>query len=80
MVSRLLRETPSRTKLTPGVLQEDKPPPELEFLDLFLFNQKDVKWFEERGCELVKISMEPGDFVLWDSRTVRWVAPPGTRG
>lgn len=55
---------------------EDAPPPELKFMDLFLFNQKDVKWFEERGCELVKINMEPGDFVLWDSRTMHFAKHP----
>lgn len=35
---------------------EDAPPPEIEFMDLFLFSKKDVKWFEDRGCELVKIN------------------------
>lgn len=55
---------------------EDAPPPELEYMDLFLFSQKDVKWFEERGCELVKINMEPGDFVLWDSRTMHYAKFP----
>lgn len=55
---------------------EDAPPPELEFMDLFLFSEKDVKWFEDRGCELVKVNMEPGDFVLWDSRTMHYAKLP----
>ena len=55
---------------------EDKPPPELEFMDLFLFNKKAVKWFEDRGCELIKVNMEPGDFVLWDSRTMHYAKFP----
>ncbi|KAK7911855.1 hypothetical protein PG985_014336 [Apiospora marii] len=55
---------------------EDAPPPELEFMDLFLFSKKDVKWFEDRGCELVKINMEAGDFVLWDSRTMHYAKFP----
>ncbi len=38
---------------------EDKPPPEIKFMDLFLFNKKDVKWFEDRGCKLEKINMDP---------------------
>ncbi|KAI6837313.1 hypothetical protein KC340_g4361 [Hortaea werneckii] len=49
---------------------EDAPPPEIKFMDLFLFNKRDVKWFEDRGCTFDKIDMEPGDFVLWDSRTM----------
>jgi hypothetical protein len=55
---------------------EDAPPPEIKFMDLFLFSQKDVKWFEDRGCEWVKINMEPGDFVLWDSRTMHMAKFP----
>lgn len=55
---------------------EDAPPPEIKFMDLFLFSEKDVKWFQERGCELVKINMEPGDFVLWDSRTMHYACLP----
>ncbi|KAK5746237.1 hypothetical protein LTR17_000972 [Elasticomyces elasticus] len=55
---------------------EDAPPPEIKFMDLFLFNKRDVKWFEDRGCELVKINMEPGDFVLWDSRTMHYAKFP----
>lgn len=55
---------------------EDAPPPELEYMDLFLFSERDVKWFEERGCETVKINMNPGDFVLWDSRTIHYAKLP----
>ncbi|KAL4971936.1 hypothetical protein BDW66DRAFT_163291 [Aspergillus desertorum] len=50
--------------------------PELKYMDLFLFHQKDLKWFEDRGCELVKINMDPGDFVLWDSRTMHYACLP----
>jgi ectoine hydroxylase-related dioxygenase (phytanoyl-CoA dioxygenase family) len=44
--------------------------------DLFLWEDEQLKWFEERGCEWVKPSMEPGDFVLWDSRAVHYGAAP----
>lgn len=55
---------------------EDAPPPEIKFMDLFIFSEKDVKWFESKGCELVKMNMEPGDFVLWDSRTMHYATFP----
>lgn len=55
---------------------EDAPPPELKYMDLFLFSEKDIKWFEERGCEMFKVNMEPGDFVLWDSRTMHYARLP----
>ncbi|PSK42887.1 Pentatricopeptide repeat-containing protein [Elsinoe australis] len=55
---------------------EDAPPPELKYMDLFLFDDKDVEWFKSQGCELIKINMEAGDFVLWDSRTMHYACFP----
>ncbi|KAJ5464780.1 uncharacterized protein N7458_000466 [Penicillium daleae] len=42
---------------------EDALPPEMEYMDLFLFSDKDV-------------NMDPGDFVLWDSRTMHYACLP----
>lgn len=28
-----------------------------------------MKWLEDHGCEWVKVCAEPGDLLLWDSRT-----------
>ncbi|PYH69508.1 Clavaminate synthase-like protein [Aspergillus vadensis CBS 113365] len=55
---------------------EDAPPPEMKYMDLFLFHQRDLKWFEDRGCELIKVNMDPGDLVLWDSRTMHYACLP----
>lgn len=56
---------------------EDAPPPKLEWEDVFFFDEKkDLEWFTDRGCELVKINMEPGDLVLWDSRTIHYARLP----
>lgn len=55
---------------------EDAPPADMEFEDHFLFCEEDVKWFEARGCELVKVNLDPGDFVLWDSRTMHYACLP----
>ncbi|KAL0259552.1 hypothetical protein SLS55_005289 [Diplodia seriata] len=55
---------------------EDAPPPEEDFRDLFIFTEQDVKWFEDRGCELIKTCLDPGDFVLWDSRTMHYARHP----
>lgn len=44
--------------------------------DWFGFEQSEVRWFEERGCELVKVCAEPGDLILWDSRTVHYNVLP----
>lgn len=50
---------------------EDAPPPEIEFMDLFLFSKKDVKWFEDRGCELVKINSK-SPINLYGQAEVPW--------
>jgi ectoine hydroxylase-related dioxygenase (phytanoyl-CoA dioxygenase family) len=55
---------------------EDAPPADLEWEDLFLFSEEHVKWFEDRGCELIKICVDPGDMVLWDSRTMHYARLP----
>jgi len=42
------------------------------------FNDKEVKWFEDRGCEIVKVELPVGSLVVWDSRCVHWnVLPQG---
>lgn len=41
----------------------DKPPEDSGFKDLFIFKESDVKWFQDHGCKLEKINLEPGDLV-----------------
>ena len=40
--------------------------------DFHPFHDKDLEWYRERGCELVKVCAEPGDLILWDSRQMHW--------
>ncbi|KAJ0121515.1 uncharacterized protein J7T55_008679 [Diaporthe amygdali] len=44
--------------------------------DLVDWTDKELQWFKDRGCEWVKPSMDPGDFILWDSRAVHYGAAP----
>lgn len=39
--------------------------PEVEALhyDFYAYNEAHVKWFEERGCQRVKVCAEPGDLI-----------------
>ncbi|KAK7190497.1 hypothetical protein PSPO01_03472 [Paraphaeosphaeria sporulosa] len=41
-------------------------------IDWFGFEKDEVTWFEDRGCELVKVCADPGDLILWDSRTIHY--------
>jgi hypothetical protein len=36
---------------------------------MFSTGRGDVSWFEERGCQWTKVCAEPGDLIVWDSRT-----------
>ncbi|KZO90876.1 hypothetical protein CALVIDRAFT_489806, partial [Calocera viscosa TUFC12733] len=44
--------------------------------DTYPWQESELQWFFDRGCEWVKPYMEPGDFVLWDSREVHYGAAP----
>jgi ectoine hydroxylase-related dioxygenase (phytanoyl-CoA dioxygenase family) len=55
---------------------EERPKTLYDQYDLYLFTAEQVKWYEERGCKLIKVCAEPGDLILWDSRTVHHVALP----
>ncbi|GAA5894046.1 hypothetical protein JCM6882_007970 [Rhodosporidiobolus microsporus] len=44
--------------------------------DFFGFTPEILAWFEARGCEWIKTELNPGDLVLWDSRTVHYNVPP----
>ncbi|KAJ3464939.1 hypothetical protein MRS44_005597 [Fusarium solani] len=47
-----------------------------KFYDFYGFNEDEIKWFEEKGCRQIKVNAEPGDLILWDSRTIHHVALP----
>jgi ectoine hydroxylase-related dioxygenase (phytanoyl-CoA dioxygenase family) len=53
----------------------EKPPP--EFDDLFLSRPEQLKWYEDRGRKLVKVCADPGDVIIWDSRTMHYACFPG---
>ena len=44
--------------------------------DWFGFQKDEVNWFIERGCEVVKVCADPGDLILWDSRTMHYNVLP----
>jgi hypothetical protein len=40
------------------------------------FSLSDIKWFEDHGCKLIKVNGEPGDVIIWDSRTKHYASLP----
>ncbi|KAF2031074.1 hypothetical protein EK21DRAFT_111317 [Setomelanomma holmii] len=43
------------------------------------FNEEEVDWFKDRGCEEIKVCAEPGDLILWDSRQIHYNKVPSTQ-
>jgi hypothetical protein len=37
---------------------------------------EEIQWFTDRGMKPLKVLAEPGDLILWDSRTVHWGGEP----
>ncbi|CDK28039.1 unnamed protein product [Kuraishia capsulata CBS 1993] len=46
--------------------------------DVYRFTPEEYNWFLKHGCEMVKLEVEPGDLILWDSRTIHWGAEPNS--
>ncbi|GAA6035013.1 hypothetical protein JCM8097_002143 [Rhodosporidiobolus ruineniae] len=40
------------------------------------FEPEEEEWFFERGCKWVKVCAQPGDLILWDSRTIHMNCVP----
>lgn len=44
--------------------------------DIRNFSEEEIQWFEDRGMKPTKVLAEPGDLIVWDSRTVHWGGEP----
>ncbi|CDK26256.1 unnamed protein product [Kuraishia capsulata CBS 1993] len=44
--------------------------------DAYRFTQEEYNYFLEKGCEVVKVEVDPGDLIIWDSRTIHWGQAP----
>ncbi|KAJ5701954.1 hypothetical protein N7488_009502 [Penicillium malachiteum] len=44
--------------------------------DFYPFKEHHVKWYEEQGCKFIKVCAEPGDLILWDSRSMHYAKFP----
>ncbi|KAJ3513320.1 hypothetical protein NM208_g15205 [Fusarium decemcellulare] len=43
------------------------------------FTEQGMEWLKQKGCEWIKVNAEPGDLLLWDSRTPHYnLSPEGS--
>lgn len=48
--------------------------------DVYIFTEDELDWFEQRGMRPHKVCAEPGDLILWDSRTIHYGSDPTEKG
>ena len=51
-------------------------PEDWEYRDNRYFSEEDMDWFRKRGLSPKKVLAEPGDLIVWDSRTIHWGGEP----
>ena len=44
--------------------------------DIRFISEDEMTWFQSRGMKPTKVLAEPGDLIVWDSRTVHWGGEP----
>ncbi|KAJ5098654.1 hypothetical protein N7532_005655 [Penicillium argentinense] len=44
--------------------------------DFRFISEDEMEWFGSRGMKPIKVLAEPGDLIVWDSRTVHWGGEP----
>lgn len=42
----------------------------------YTYSEQDMEWWTEQGHEVLKVESQPGDLILWDSRTIHWNRSP----
>ncbi|KAK5633674.1 hypothetical protein RRF57_009388 [Xylaria bambusicola] len=67
---------PGSHKLVERFFDEKTDPSEWEWRDNRYFDDKDMEFFEGQGLSPMKVLAEPGDLILWDSRTIHWGGEP----
>ena len=48
--------------------------------DFYKFSPEQLEWYKNHGIKPHKVCAEPGDLILWDSRTVHYGAEPTEKG
>ncbi|KAL2700643.1 hypothetical protein AAEP93_007462 [Penicillium crustosum] len=67
---------PKSNTVTERFFDTETDPSTWEQKDIRLFSVEEIKWFEDHGMKPFKVLAEPGDLILWDSRTVHWGGEP----
>jgi ectoine hydroxylase-related dioxygenase (phytanoyl-CoA dioxygenase family) len=67
---------PKSNTMTESFFDAETDPSTWKQKDIRLFSVEEIQWFTDRGMKPLKVLAEPGDLILWDSRTVHWGGEP----
>ncbi|KAJ5885507.1 hypothetical protein N7495_010017 [Penicillium taxi] len=67
---------PKSNQVTEEFFDTQVDPSTWETRDFRHISTEELKWFEARGIKPLRVQAEPGDLLLWDSRTVHWGGEP----
>lgn len=67
---------PGSHKIVEEFFDTHTKPAEWRLKDKYNFSEENMEWFKARGCSPMKVHADPGDLILWDSRTIHWGGEP----
>jgi len=67
---------PGSSKLVEEFFDTKTDPSTWQWKDNVYFDDKDMDFFTSRGLKPMKVLAEPGDLIVWDSRTIHWGGEP----
>ncbi|KAJ9615901.1 hypothetical protein H2200_001978 [Cladophialophora chaetospira] len=67
---------PGSSNLVEEFFDTKTDPSTWDWKDNRYFDDKDMEFFTSRGLKPKKVLAEPGDLILWDSRTIHWGGEP----
>ncbi|KAJ5599499.1 hypothetical protein N7450_000566 [Penicillium hetheringtonii] len=67
---------PRSNTVMESFLDTETDPDTWQKKDFRFISEDEMTWFRSRGMKPVKVLAEPGDLIVWDSRTVHWGGEP----
>ncbi|KAM0561264.1 hypothetical protein ACHAPJ_003142 [Fusarium lateritium] len=67
---------PKSNTLQDEFFDNETDPKTWEAKDWRRFSEEEMEWWSNKGLRPLKVHAEPGDLILWDSRTVHWGGEP----
>lgn len=67
---------PQSHKHVEAYFDSETDPESWKVEDRYYFGSKGMEYFAARGLQPIKVTADPGDLIVWDSRTIHWGGEP----